>query len=304
MEAGVARDALLESTLQDAANYQQVGNRQGQAAALCSVVQLQILQGRTVEALRTAGEALVLLQELQDGKGKVMWLHAVAGGVDLVRGQPQEAMQAARRAALHFRGLGEREGEAYSQLATASAQTTRGEAEKAVASSSLALSLFQKANLKDGECVALQIASKAHLLAGDARAAVRAAEKARTLAQGALRDQPELEPAAWLALAEAYLGKASNLSDEDQYKKAKQAASRAVDGFVRVSDGEGQQAALFALQRVQLGLQQHQESSFNHEPHEEVIGPSIHATLFDKARSSTLDGRQGMLYQVNGGRML
>lgn len=307
MEAQVARDALLESAFQDAANHQQAGSQQGRAAALCTVVQLQILQGRVVEALSIAGEALALLRELQDATGKVMWLHAVAGGVDLVRGQPQEALQAASRAALHFRSLGEREGEAYSQLATASVHTTSGEAGKAVASSSLALSLFQRASLKDGECIALQIASKAHLLAGDAKAAVRAAEKARMLAQGALKDQPGLEPAAWLVLAEAYLSKALNLGDEDQYKKAKQAASRAVEGFVRMNDSESQQAALFALQRAQLGLQQHQEASFNHETHEEFvedIGPSVHATLFDKARSCTLDSRQGLLYQVNGGRML
>eukprot|EP00408_Alexandrium_pacificum_P046830 CAMPEP_0171267424 /NCGR_PEP_ID=MMETSP0790-20130122/59149_1 /TAXON_ID=2925 /ORGANISM="Alexandrium catenella, Strain OF101" /LENGTH=311 /DNA_ID=CAMNT_0011736155 /DNA_START=9 /DNA_END=944 /DNA_ORIENTATION=+ len=291
--AGEAARAELSSALK---------SEPAQAAALCSLVRLHVTEGQATEALPVADDALALFRDLQDAKGQGAVLGAVAG-LDMPKGQPEEVLRVAKRVAAHFRELGDKEGEAYGQMSCAAAHTACNEATKAVAAASLALSLFTKVNFKEGECIAFRIASKAHLLAGDAKEAMRMAEKCRALAQSVLQDRRELEPAALVAVAEAQLAKAAELKSEENYRKADQAARRAMELYGELRDAQGQQIALYASTRATRGLQEVQEPG-TAEAQAEIGAPSARYSAIKKIGVNVLEGPRSMMYQVNGGRLI
>jgi len=269
---------------------------------LCSLLRIHAAQGRSADALQCAGDALALFRDLQDAKGQAAVL-AAATGLDLAKGQPDEALRVAKKAAAHFREFGDKEGEAYGQMACAAAHTACNEASKAVAAATLALSLFTKVSFKEGECIAFRIASKAHLLNGDIKEALRMAEKCRALAQSVLQDRLELEPAALVVVAEAQLAKASELKSLENYRKADQAARRAMELYGELGDAQGQQVALYASTRATRGQLEVQDLPAG-EAQGETGAPSARYSAIKKIGANALEGPRSMMYQVNGGRLI
>mmetsp|Transcript_116654 Transcript_116654/g.341466 ORF Transcript_116654/g.341466 Transcript_116654/m.341466 type:complete len:320 (+) Transcript_116654:77-1036(+) len=292
----------LDSASAELSRALRSGDRPAQAAALCGLVRVHAHGGRPAEALQSADDALALFRDLQDGQGLAETLRLVTG-LELARGRPEEALRTARGAAAHFREAGDKEGEAYGQMACAAAYVASNEASKGVAAAALALNLFQKVNSKDGECTAFQIASKAHLLVGDSKEALRAAEKCRALAQSVLRGRRDLEAAALLAVAEAQLAKASELKSEDHYRKADQAARRAMELYGELGDTQGQQVALYASTRATRGQQEVRDLPAG-EAQIETGAPSMRYSAIKKIGANALEGPRSMMYQVNGGRLI
>jgi len=291
----------LEAAAAELSRATEASDRPAQAAALCSMVRVQTSLGRSEAALQSADDALALSRDLQDSRGLAAALRA-AVGLDLPKGEPEDALRIAKKAASHFRDFGDKEGEAYGQMACAAAHTACNEPSKATAAASLALSLFQRVSSKEGECRAFQIASKAQLLAGDVKEAIRMAEKCRALAQSVLQDRRELEPLALVAVAEAQLAKASELKSEEHFRKAEQAARRAMELYGDLGDAQGQQIALYASTRAVRGQQKVRE------PGGEMLGedgaPCVRYSAVKKIGSHALEGPRSMMYQVNGGRLI
>jgi len=301
-EPKAARDELGAATA-ELSRALQAGDRPAQVAAMCSVVRAHTSLGSLAEALQSAEDAVALCRDLQDAKSLAAVLRAAAG-LDLAAGgRPEETLRAAKKAAAHFRELGDKEGEAYGQMACAAAHTAGNEAAKAVAAASLALGLFQRVSSKEGECEAFRIASKAQLLAGDAKEALRLAEKCRALAQSVLQDRRELEPAALVAVAEAQLAKAAELKSEENYRKAEQAAKRAMELYGELGDPDGQQVALYASTRATRGQQEVRELPAG-EAQGEAGAPCVRYSAMKKIGSNALEGPRSLMYQVNGGRLI
>jgi len=229
-------DAAIDAARRVVRNYQELGDKRGEAVAHNLVARALLQKEHPRQALKSASEGRSLFQQLGDGEGEVEILHTVVHA-HIVAGAAVEAMNSAAELRSIARAFGpEREAAACNVMAS-----SRLSSKEAFQAATDAKALYRKLGDKVGEAIALHTLARVQFARKQASAfddANRAAALFNELGD------PASEAAALMTVAQ------NSKNTESGIRAACLAATGALNIYQRLGDDDGVARASQLLQQA------------------------------------------------------
>jgi len=206
------------------------GDKWGRAVALNILGDAALNQGRSIEALQVAEEALEIFRKAENADDEASQVLTTIVNARLINGEPSEALRTARAAHEWAKRAGSGRGEASALLAVASVCLHIRAPKEAAEALWDAQGLCRKLGDRKREANALAMLTNVHLLTGNVDSALRSASGARSLYRGARDRKGEaevLEIVVHILSAQSNLheARASALAAAQLYKELGESAS-------------------------------------------------------------------------------